>query len=191
MPDNQILSHDLLEGCFLSAGFLSRVELSDGFPARAGSYFLRMGRWIRGDWQLLPWLCSQIPTKNKRKSKILFRFYAAIKWRTTCGGITPPVYGLPLRLLYLRRKPRAPPRPRLTALFLPRCWLCSSHDTHGLSCCLPKAVRHTVPRDYLRRNRRRHDRLVLPLLLLPMKRGSVSGPSAAPFGAWQFPKRSC
>jgi cyclic beta-1,2-glucan synthetase len=121
MPDNQILSHDLLEGCFLSAGFLSRVELSDGFPARAGSYFLRMGRWIRGDWQLLPWLCSQIPTKNKKKIKnplpFLCRYQMADNLRRS---ITPPVLWASIAAFCIfSQKAQGTPHGRgLTALFL-------------------------------------------------------------------------
>ena len=33
-PDNWVLSHDLLEGAYLHAGFLSDVELTDSFPTR-------------------------------------------------------------------------------------------------------------------------------------------------------------
>ena len=34
-PENRILSHDLLEGAYLRAGFLSDVELTDGYPYRS------------------------------------------------------------------------------------------------------------------------------------------------------------
>ena len=60
-PDNAILSHDLLEGSYLRAGLLGEVELTDGCPYQAGSYFARLHRWIRGDWQLLPWLGRRVP----------------------------------------------------------------------------------------------------------------------------------
>ena len=63
-PENRILSHDLLEGCYLRAGLLSDVELTDGFPYKVSSYFSRLHRWIRGDWQLLPWLFKKVPAEN-------------------------------------------------------------------------------------------------------------------------------
>ncbi|MDR3552865.1 MAG: hypothetical protein P4L75_07050, partial [Clostridia bacterium] len=53
LPENRVLSHDILEGCFMRAGFLSDVELTDGFPPRPGPWFERLHRWIRGDWQNL------------------------------------------------------------------------------------------------------------------------------------------
>jgi cellobiose phosphorylase len=60
-PDNSILSHDLLEGSYLRAGLLGEVELTDGCPWQVYSYFARLHRWIRGDWQLLPWLGGRVP----------------------------------------------------------------------------------------------------------------------------------
>ncbi len=50
-PEEQVLSHDILEGGYLRAGFLADVHVADGFPARQGSYFTRQERWVRGDWQ--------------------------------------------------------------------------------------------------------------------------------------------
>ena len=50
-PDEQVLSHDILEGGYLRCGFLADVHVADGFPARQGSYFTRQERWVRGDWQ--------------------------------------------------------------------------------------------------------------------------------------------
>lgn len=61
-PDNQVLSHDLLEGAYLHAGSLSDVELTDGFPVRCGSYYRRLHRWVRGDWQAAPWLFPTVRT---------------------------------------------------------------------------------------------------------------------------------
>lgn len=60
-PDNTILSHDLLEGGYLHAGFLGEVELTDDFPASVSVYFSRLHRWVRGDWQALPWLFRSVP----------------------------------------------------------------------------------------------------------------------------------
>ena len=62
LPEGKILSHDLLEGSYLRAGFLSDVELSDGYPYKVIAYFDRLHRWIRGDWQILRWLRGTVPT---------------------------------------------------------------------------------------------------------------------------------
>ncbi|SDE38890.1 GH36-type glycosyl hydrolase domain-containing protein [Sporomusa acidovorans] len=60
IPENRVLSHDLLEGGFLRAGLLADIELIDGHPAVFSAYQKRMHRWVRGDWQLLPWLFSRV-----------------------------------------------------------------------------------------------------------------------------------
>lgn len=51
-----LLSHDLIEGAFLRAGFASEVRLYESFPRDVLSYLKRMHRWIRGDWQLIPYM---------------------------------------------------------------------------------------------------------------------------------------
>ena len=61
-PDNQILSHDLIEGNYARCGLVTDVELFDDFPPRYHAYALREHRWARGDWQLLPWLGRTVPT---------------------------------------------------------------------------------------------------------------------------------
>lgn len=60
-PDNRILSHDLLEGCYARAGLISDVQLFENHPARYLGDARRRSRWIRGDWQLLPWLLPWVP----------------------------------------------------------------------------------------------------------------------------------
>ncbi|MDO8893832.1 glycoside hydrolase family 94 protein [Nitrosomonas sp.] len=60
-PENQILSHDLLEGCYTRAGLLSDVNLYEDYPAHYSADVNRRHRWIRGDWQLLGWLLPRIP----------------------------------------------------------------------------------------------------------------------------------
>ncbi|MGY0618258.1 GH36-type glycosyl hydrolase domain-containing protein [Lysobacter sp. A378] len=57
IPDNRVLSHDLLEGCYSRAGLVSDVQLYEDYPARYAADVKRRHRWIRGDWQLLPWIC--------------------------------------------------------------------------------------------------------------------------------------
>jgi cyclic beta-1,2-glucan synthetase len=61
-PDNAILSHDLIEGNFARCGLASDIEVFDGFPSRYPAFARREHRWVRGDWQLLPWLAPSVPT---------------------------------------------------------------------------------------------------------------------------------
>ncbi len=63
-PENSILSHDLLEGSYLRCALLSDVVLMDGCPARYTAWAKRQHRWVRGDWQLLPWLKRSVKTKT-------------------------------------------------------------------------------------------------------------------------------
>lgn len=60
IPENRVLSHDLLEGGFLRAGLLSDIELIDEHPFTFSAYQMRMHRWVRGDWQLIPWLFRRV-----------------------------------------------------------------------------------------------------------------------------------
>lgn len=56
VPENTVLSHDLLEGSYVKAGLVTDIELIDGYPAYYNSSSKRLHRWARGDWQLLPWI---------------------------------------------------------------------------------------------------------------------------------------
>lgn len=68
VPDNTLLSHDLLEGIFARAGLVSDVELVEAFPDRHDVASRRQHRWTRGDWQLLPWLVAPgIPLLGRLK----------------------------------------------------------------------------------------------------------------------------
>ncbi len=61
MPENRILSHDLLEGCYARAGLLSDVQLYEEYPSRYSADISRRHRWIRGDWQIASWLLPTVP----------------------------------------------------------------------------------------------------------------------------------
>ncbi len=54
--ENTLLSHDLFEGIYGRAALVTDVILYEEYPARYLIYTRRLRRWIRGDWQLLPWL---------------------------------------------------------------------------------------------------------------------------------------
>ncbi|WP_417622501.1 GH36-type glycosyl hydrolase domain-containing protein [Parasphingorhabdus sp.] len=56
IAENSVLSHDLLEGALGRVGLASDIILYEGFPGTYLEYVKRWHRWVRGDWQLLPWL---------------------------------------------------------------------------------------------------------------------------------------
>src|SRR5262249_860815 len=46
------------------------IELFDDFPARYNAYARREHRWVRGDWQLLPWLFRRVPVRQDERAKV-------------------------------------------------------------------------------------------------------------------------
>ena len=56
VPENALLSHDLFEGVHGRTGLASDIVLYENFPTGYLEYARRWHRWVRGDWQLLPWL---------------------------------------------------------------------------------------------------------------------------------------
>jgi cyclic beta-1,2-glucan synthetase len=60
-PENRILSHDLLEGCYARSGLITDVQLYEEYPSRYQSDVGRQQRWIRGDWQIAQWLLPRVP----------------------------------------------------------------------------------------------------------------------------------
>lgn len=67
IPENAVLSHDLLEGSYVRAALVTDLELVDSYPSKYNAYVARMRRWIRGDWQLIPWLRRNVNNKNNKK----------------------------------------------------------------------------------------------------------------------------
>jgi len=68
-PENRILSHDLLEGCYARAGLLSDVHLYEENPFCYSADVSRRHRWIRGDWQLAEWLLPRVPGPGAQRQK--------------------------------------------------------------------------------------------------------------------------
>lgn len=52
IPENRVLSHDLIEGIFTRCALLTDVEVIDGYPSSYLASALRLHRWVRGDWQI-------------------------------------------------------------------------------------------------------------------------------------------
>ena len=68
-PENRILSHDLLEGCYVRSGLLSDVNLYEESPALYQADIRRRHRWIRGDWQVGAWMLPFVTNGQGRLTK--------------------------------------------------------------------------------------------------------------------------
>ena len=66
LPENQILSHDLLEGAYARSGLVSDVLLVEDYPSMHAADVSRRFRWIRGDWQIMSWLLRGVPGAKGR-----------------------------------------------------------------------------------------------------------------------------
>ncbi len=67
--ENRILSHDLLEGCYVRSGLLSDVELFEKYPMSYQADMKRRSRWTRGDWQIFLWFLPVVPGADRRLEK--------------------------------------------------------------------------------------------------------------------------
>lgn len=79
IPEQTVLSHDLLEGSYARAGLVSDVEFIDGFTSTYGAYMARAHRWIRGDWQLLQWLKPRM--RNARGEEVVNPLSKLARWK--------------------------------------------------------------------------------------------------------------
>ena len=60
-PAESLLSHDLIEGAHTGVGLATDIELLENIPLDYASFSRRQHRWIRGDWQILPWILGAVP----------------------------------------------------------------------------------------------------------------------------------
>lgn len=79
VPDNMLLSHDLFEGIHGRCGLATNVILYEDYPTHYLTYASRLHRWVRGDWQLLPWLMPHIP--HRVSGKIPNDLSALDRWK--------------------------------------------------------------------------------------------------------------
>jgi cellobiose phosphorylase len=78
-PENLILSHDLLEGCYARTGLVSDIQIFEEYPVSYLADMRRRHRWIRGDWQILPWLFPSVPEHSSKKQKNPLSFLS--RWK--------------------------------------------------------------------------------------------------------------
>ena len=65
-PLETLLSHDLIEGAHVGVGLATDIELFENLPLTYSSYSKRQHRWIRGDWQIAPWIFPSVPAPGRR-----------------------------------------------------------------------------------------------------------------------------
>ncbi|MCP3920367.1 MAG: DUF3131 domain-containing protein [bacterium] len=64
VPENALVSHDHFEGLHGRVALASDIVLYEDYPSHYVAYARRLHRWVRGDWQLLPWLGKRVPEKG-------------------------------------------------------------------------------------------------------------------------------
>ena len=70
LPRETVLSHDIVESGYLRAGFVPDVQISEGFPQSVGSYYRRLHRWVRGDWQNIGFIFGKNPLNSLSRYKM-------------------------------------------------------------------------------------------------------------------------
>ena len=60
-PAETLLSHDLIEGAHAGVAMATDIELLEQVPLDYSSFVQRQNRWIRGDWQIAPWIFPKVP----------------------------------------------------------------------------------------------------------------------------------
>ncbi len=91
-----ILSHDLLEGELTGCSIASDITLYDGQPATLKGFLLRLHRWTRGDWQLLPYVFPFFPVASRAPRHILDEIAKHKVWQNLLRSLFAP-----LRLILL------------------------------------------------------------------------------------------
>ena len=66
-PAETLLSHDLIEGAHVGVALASDIELFENLPLSYASYCQRQHRWIRGDWQIAPWILPRVPAPGGKR----------------------------------------------------------------------------------------------------------------------------
>ncbi|PYL79911.1 MAG: cyclic beta 1-2 glucan synthetase, partial [Verrucomicrobia bacterium] len=97
-PENRILSHDLLESVYARCGLVSDVILYEEYPSRYEIDTVRRHRWIRGDWQILPWLLPRVPNAEGRGIR---NPISALSWWKISDNLRRSLVPLALVLFFL------------------------------------------------------------------------------------------
>ena len=90
-PEATLLSHDLIEGAHVGVASASGIELFENLPSDYSSYSRRQHRWIRGDWQIAPWIRGKVPDASGTRQRNPLP--AIARWRILDNlrrSLTPP-----------------------------------------------------------------------------------------------------
>jgi len=79
VPENALASHDLFEGIHGRAALATDIVLYEDYPPSYLDFSRRLHRWVRGDWQLLPWLRGRVP--GAHWDYLPNRFAAIDRWK--------------------------------------------------------------------------------------------------------------
>ncbi len=69
LPQNLILSHDLLEGSYARSALVNDVDLIEEHPISYAMDASRRHRWTRGDWQVAGWLLPRVPGSGGKRQR--------------------------------------------------------------------------------------------------------------------------
>jgi cyclic beta-1,2-glucan synthetase len=92
VPENALVSHDLFEGAHGRVALATDVVLYESFPHHYLAYSRRLHRWIRGDWQLLPWLRRRAPAADG--GRVASRLAPEDRWKVVDNlrrSLLPPM----------------------------------------------------------------------------------------------------
>ncbi|MBW2282470.1 MAG: hypothetical protein JRG82_17160 [Deltaproteobacteria bacterium] len=79
VPENALASHDLFEGIHGRAALATDIVLYEDYPPTYLAFARRLHRWVRGDWQLVPWLRGRVP--GARSDYLPNRFAWIDRWK--------------------------------------------------------------------------------------------------------------
>ncbi|MCY1031456.1 hypothetical protein OV207_08310 [Corallococcus sp. BB11-1] len=79
IPENAVLGHDKIEGMFARVAFVHDIQLFESHPTDFSVSARIWHRWVRGDWQLLPWLLPWVPTQDGRRAPNTLALFE--RWR--------------------------------------------------------------------------------------------------------------
>lgn len=71
LPSETILSHDIIESGYLRTGFVPEIQITEGIPGNVLSYYRRLHRWVRGDWQNIRFIFGKNPLNAVSRYKML------------------------------------------------------------------------------------------------------------------------
>ena len=123
VPENNLLSHDLWEGLHGRAGLVSDIIVYENFPSSYAEYARRWHRWVRGDWQLLPWLWFRVPGQAGARLKNRLSLFERMRIWDTMRRSLVPASVLALLLGGWFVLPGHPLAWTLLALLAPGAWL--------------------------------------------------------------------